>query len=480
MPVSTPHPFYTDMLHQWHRCRDVLSGADAIKSMTTDYLPQPTGMDWDEYEAYLLRASWFGGAARTHQGLVGLVFRRPPTITMPEPSRIPLEAVTQDVTGTGVDIFSFCRQAFGELLTTGRYAILVDLPVEGQTTRPQWIGYKAEQIINWGWSKAPDGTQRLDFIVLEETKMVAEPDDPYMFQQQVRWRECRLDEQGLYEVVVWREAQNEGFEIEEGPFQPTRIGQRLDFIPCVIFSTESLALALVKPPLLDICDLNLSHYRTSADYEHDLHLTSMTTPVILGHDLGGEALFLGGLRAWCLPTQGADVKMLEPSGQGLQAKRDKLEAAKGEMAMLGSRLLEPQKRAAEAAETLTLRQSGEQSVLQSYAQAAAAGLTRAWQWLVWWAGETDDLDSIDYGISLNLDYDVAKMTPQELDALVRAWQGGALTDASFHHLLKMGERLVPEEHDFQVWSDQRELSGTLNGAAMGAAPEEVDVEEEVS
>jgi hypothetical protein len=80
MPVNTTHPEYEENLPAWLRARDVIAGEDAIKCGGEKYLPRLEAQTDEEYAAYRDRASFFNTTARTADGYLGLLFRRPPFI----------------------------------------------------------------------------------------------------------------------------------------------------------------------------------------------------------------------------------------------------------------------------------------------------------------------------------------------------------------------------------------------------------------
>src|SRR3954462_7111983 len=82
--LATAHPTYTTTLPSWLRTRDVLAGEEAIKNAGEQYLPRIHSHSEDEYTAYRQRATFFNATARTAEGYVGLIFRRPPFLARPE------------------------------------------------------------------------------------------------------------------------------------------------------------------------------------------------------------------------------------------------------------------------------------------------------------------------------------------------------------------------------------------------------------
>ena len=182
MPIDSKHDQYNTRIKQWTMCRDVAAGTDEIKEKGTKYLPQLSGQDADEYEAYKRRADFYGAFARTVQGIAGAVFRRPPTVELPEQ----YADYTDDITLEGLPFDVFARNVFDEVLTVGRVGVYADMPTEGAADlplRPYAVMVTAENIINWRsrWS-FKHGRYILDMVVIAETVDVA-GDDQYQADQ---------------------------------------------------------------------------------------------------------------------------------------------------------------------------------------------------------------------------------------------------------------------------------------------------------
>lgn len=442
MPQDSTHPLYDKRLPQWQRCRDAIEGTDAVKIQGELYLPRPSGMTNSEYLAYKIRANWFNAAHRTLSGYVGMVQRKAPIVVAPEP----LAPQLSDVTGTGLSFAAFATLALAETFLSGHGGMLLDLQkTPANAIAPQWAFYQAEQILNWQVTRQPNGTMALTQVMLYETIDERAEDDPYKHVSTPQWRELVLVD-NVYQVQLWRKGPGLGSAfVLFANFVPTRFNIPLPFIP---FDMDLLGASL-PPPLLDIVDVNFSHYRTSADYEHDLHMTCMKTPWVIAQYEFTTPLKLGGLQAWHIPVtpNQAAIGMLEPNGASLQAKLDKLQAAEQQMAVLGARLLEPQKRSVETAEALGMRQSGEQSVLQEIAQALSQRLSRVLRWHAWWAGMAETPEDESIRVTLNTDLVPQSLSPQELDALSASYHQGILTQESVYYNLQQGEMLAPDEAD---------------------------------
>lgn len=192
---------------------------------------------------------------------------------------------------------------------------------------------------------------------------------------------------------------------------------------------------MAKPPLLDLADANLEHYRLSADYGHGLHFTGLPTAIVTGYDDDKDnPLRIGSTTAWVFPNAEADAKYLEFTGQGLGALKEAISEKKADMALLGARIIASERRAVEAAETANIHRAGETSVLASVANGASQALTVMLQTMGWWAQIAGNIKA-----ELNTDFVPATMDAKTLTALVAAWMQGAISWETLFWNLKQGE-----------------------------------------
>lgn len=442
MPASDLHRLYSARFNQWVRCRDAFEGTDAIKFKRTEYLPKLSSQKNPEYEAYLKRALWYGATGRTVHGLTGAIMRKPPSYSVPEA----IEEHLEDVTRTGTPLGPFCSNLVKEVLMVGRCGVLLDLPSEGQngSPRPHWVQYDAEQIINWR-TVTINGAKLVTMVVLKEE--TEEPVDDFHGDLVTQYRVLRLVN-GYYQVDLFRLSGKTLAQMDS--VTPVIRGKKIPYVPFVFFNSQHLEADPDKPPLLDLVDVNLSHYLTSADLEHGRHFTALPTPYVTGLSKD-TPLKIGSSTAWAIPVAEARVGMLEFTGQGLSALEKAQESKEKQMAVLGARMLEEQKLAAETSETLTIRRSGESSLLASVACTASTGLTRIVRWHAEWVGTSEaNMTKID----LNKDFFGIPMSSSDLSALVQSWQSGAMSYETFYQNLERGELTRPgitaEEERLQI------------------------------
>ena len=270
----------------------------------------------DEFAAYKARASFFNATARTVDGFVGLIFRREPTVKLPE--RVSgvagaLRVFAEDVDLLGTSLYTFSKNVVSEVLTVGRAGTLVDWE-GGSTTghkeeqRAYVVRYAAEQIRNWRVSRV-NGRNVVTLVVLEE-KAEARGDE-FTADEVEQLRALRLvsvEGEWQYVVELWRRVESK---TKRGKPQwvmvdsrtPLRLGKPLTLIPFVFHGPRHSLPDVDKLPLADIIAVNLDHYRLNADYKHGLHFTALPTAWVSGFDKSAS-LRIGSSTAWVTETAG--------------------------------------------------------------------------------------------------------------------------------------------------------------------------------
>lgn len=439
MPVNTPTREYVANIDLWQRCRDAYEGSDAVKAQGQKYLPPLDSHRTNAraYNEYLLRALYFNAMGRTVNGLAGSIFQKPPLWTM---SKAAEECVT-DVTLTGVPAEMFALRTTRNILITGRWGILVDMATEStdnkEPSRPYFVGYRGEDIINW-ITTSFGGDQRVTMVVLREYEEEPDPTDEFVRKPSEQYRVLRLVKD-KYTQEVWKKMPNSEIFVRGKVFTPERRGEPLDFIPFVFMSGISIEPTIEKPPLIDLVDVNLSHYRTMADLEHGRHYTALPTPWVSGAikgDTGTGDLSIGSGVAWML-DQGGQAGMLEFSGAGLGSLVTADQEKRKMMATLGARLLEDIG-GAETATAISMRHSGDHATLRTIAAVLEQGLSKALKWMDWWMGTEATPDEVESEIKLNKDFFAAKADPTTISTALMALQAEQISYQTFYNILSEG------------------------------------------
>jgi hypothetical protein len=452
--VSTPHKSFNAFAPKWKRCRDASDGQDAIHAAGTVYLPKLGAEDDADYTARKLRAGFYNATWRTLGGLLGMMFRKAPTKSLPAG----LDAYEPDIDMAGTSLETMARRIALEVLTIGRVGIMVDHPsVHGATPitvkaaeelglRPLITTYRAESIVNWRYRRVHNRWV-LALVVLKE--MVSEPVDEFADEEIEQYRVLDLDEANQYRQRVFRRAKGKtGDWIVTQEFWPLMRGQKLAYVPFAILGTDGIDSELDEPPLIDLVDRNLAHYRTTADYEHGCHFTGLPTAWVAGAGPEDTLDTIGSARAWVFSHPDTKVGYLEFTGQGLSALEKNLDRKEQQMAVLGARMLFAEKRAVEAAETAAIHRTGENSVLAALATAVSEGLEWALGVFRDWAGASGEVV-----YQLNRDYNPAALDAALITAYLKAVQAGEMSSQTFYEQLQRADVADAE----RTYEEEREL-----------------------
>lgn len=444
MPVTTQHRQYSAVVAKWKRCRDAYSGSDAIKDAGEAYLPKLGAQTDPEYKAYKTRALWYGATKRTVQGLSGAVMRKEAAVTVKNEE---LKQDLENVTLTGVGLPAFAKTVIEETLQVGRCGVLCDMSddatIHATERRPYWSFYAAEAIKNWH-TEIRGGVPVLVKVVLYEESEQQKGQDEFDYECKPQYRVLKLNAEGNYEVQVYRkasgsEASKDGEWIGEEATIPQRRGAPLKYIPFVFINPTSVTPDIEDPPLIDLVDVNLSHYLTSADLEHGRHFCGLPTVWATGIPTD-TTMKVGSSVVLTASDPMAKFGILEFTGKGLGALETGLENKERQMAVLGARLLEQQKPAVESNDTIVTRTAGERSILQSLCQTISQALTQVLKWHAEWKGDTVEEDM---AIALNQDFVNAEMPTDLLLALLQAVQSGNISWETFYFNLEKGEITRP-------------------------------------
>ena len=382
-----------------------------------------------------------------------MLFRKPEVVEVPDA----IKAMLDDVTLGGEPLHVFAQEVAEECLTVGRVGIMVDYPTVDDTKmltvaqaqalglRPTLQRYCAENIINWKMKRIGT-TSVLSMVVLVEHSFVET--DEFSGENKVQYRVLDLVEvidgdlsQMRYRIRVFR-INDRGVQEQIGEdLFPKRGGKFITSIPFFFLGTDSIAPEVDDPPLLDLVDVNLAHFRVSADYEHGCHFTGLPTPVISGYmpTVDGDKLYVGSSAAWTFPQPDARAYYLEFTGQGMSVLENNLQRKEQQMATLGARLLQQDQRINETATTAAIHHGGETSILSSIAQVLSQGLTKALTVFAEWASSSGDIK-----YQINRDFFPVPMDAATLTALVSSWQAGAISHQTLFENLKEGEVIASD------------------------------------
>lgn len=469
-PVEYIRPELAERLPVFSRIRDCVQGQEAVKRKGALYLPEPDTWAVEfpgayasaRYSAYLLRAVFYGVTGRTLAGLTGQVSLKPATIKVPSL----LDPIVKDATGTGIPLENLGLTAVSEVLQTGRAGLLADYPTrDGQpTTRAEQASgdvratltlYRAEDVINWRVTQR-NAKAVLSLVVLREKYDAS--DDGFKIERKDQYRVLRLD--GTYSVEIWR---NEGTWTIVSSTRPTDgAGNPLREIPFTFIGSENNDPSIDPAPLEDMAELNIAHYRNSADYEESVFVVGQPTPVVSGIDEAWwtnvlkEQIRFGSRSGIPLPVDATfALVQAEPNNLAFEAMKHKEEQMKG----LGAKLVEITKVQRTATESVQDEVS-ETSVLSRTVNNVSSGFLWCLEWAAIFSGITTinrdekDADKKLVNFELNTDFDFSNMSAEEINAAISAWQQGAISFTEMRTSIRKSG--LASQNDDQALKDIRD------------------------
>lgn len=435
--VTTKHPGYAAYIARWNRVADVIAGQDAVKARRELYLPNPSGIDLseaarDRYNSYLQRALFVPFVSRTLSALCGVAYARFPDISLPAQ----IDSLAANVDGSGSNIINQSQRVLRDVLSIGRAGLLVDFPRVGSPlsiaeasrigAAPRILRYNAQQIINWD-AATIDGAQKLTFVVIEEHDTVR---DGFEVVESI-WHRVLMLENGVYVQQQIRGKQIDSFT----PLDAS--GKTLSEIPFVFVGSEANDETPDVPPMLAMADVNIAHYRNSADYEESIFTVGQPMYAASGvtqqwaDEMARSGISIGSRVLFALPS-GASVQILQPQ-PNVMAK-EAMTAKEAQLVALGSRLIDS------GTSTLTATQVNADaratySVLSTVADNVSDAYTRALGHAAQFGGGNPG----EAEFAISTDFVTNGFDPQSLTALIAAFQGGIIPQSElFSNLRRLG------------------------------------------
>ncbi|WP_353614082.1 DUF4055 domain-containing protein [Mangrovibacter phragmitis] len=442
----------------WKKIRDFCKGADAVKRAGNAYLPflDPTDKSLrnrKRNEDYLKRAVFYAITGNTKIGLLGLAFRKDPTLSSPEK----LAYLLKNTDGAGTSIYQQSQLVTENVLEVAREGLYVDYSDDsGQAII---LRYQAENIINWR-TRRINGRDQLVLVVLREC---VEKDDGYAFEDEIQYRELALVEERFI-CRVWRRSgeSTSGAYVVDSEYQPKPKGKDFwDEIPFTFVGAQNNDPTIDDSPLSALVEINHGHYRNSADYEDSVWFCGQVQPYMTGLDtnwrdhLEKNGVKIGSRSPLLLPKDGsfgyaqAQPNML--AKEAMDSKRDY-------MVQLGARLIEQNS----AAKTAT-QSSGEQTASTSVLGICVANVSEAYSLALGWCAKYLGLVSEDCSYTVNQEF-IAKVAESGMvTAIVSAWQSGALRDTDMVRAMQKLDLIDPADNPADVSDALRNQAPSLMG-----------------
>ena len=446
------------MMTDWSVMSAVTNGTEYLRDQSEKYLPQEPREDDDAYETRVDRSVLSPYTSRLIETAAGAILRKPIHIKG-DPYWLDL---AQNIDGIGSNINEYARRALVSSLTYGHSAVLVDYPAamgarnlaeeRAQGRRPYFIHVDAPQI--WGWRQA----STMPGAPLTQVRIHEYTTRPLNDFGEEQIEQMRVIYPGKYDLYTL------GQDVVE--FSESG-GYSLDEIPLVPIYSNRRGMLQSLPPLLDIANLNITHYQRQADLIHALHIAAMPTLVLEGwDDTTGSATM--GVNYAIAMQPGNKAYYVQADATSFDAQMAELQSLEQQMSTLGVTKLFGQKFVAESAEAKRIDQAQGNSVLSIISQELESALNQAFAFAAKYVGiEAPE-------ISIDRDFDYYRLIGQDVSVLTQLNQAGKISDQMLLEILRRGEILPDNVHIEDELAASTENALALPEAAENTGDEDME------
>ena len=291
-----------------------------------------------------------------------------------------------------------------------------------------------------------NGVKQLTMVVLQEPRIEPLESDPFDVEHCMYHRVLFLDE-GVYTQRLY----DEHNKLVSDDIIPRKSnGSTWDVIPFEFIGSINNDETSDKAPLYDIAEVNVAHYRNSADYEESSFIVGQPTPVIAGLTQSwADDNFSGGIE---LGSRSGLLLPIDSNASLLQAAPNQMpergmELKEQQMVKIGTRIIQDST-GAETAEAAKIRFAGQNSKLGSLIVNVEAGFTKALEWLGEFMGGEGDIT-----LEINKEFYDSTIDPQMLAQAMVLQDRGVIGKTDLRYLLRRSNLLDDERTDQEIDND---------------------------
>lgn len=455
MPVDFKHKEYRAHIESWNSIDDVVNKTNLDKHLRELNPSDTSGDNKARNKAYKMFAVFYNFTGYTLNGLVGELYSKSPDIELPAG----LEYLNENSDGHGNSITQSSQATSRETTKKGRAGLFTSFPFQTDAVsradiqrgvRAIITPIDASRIINWEESTI-NGAHKLTLVVMSETMTV--DSDGFGGEDELIYRELRIGDAqteagdirtGVYIDRKWKLNKIDNkWEIFEEKIPLDGTGQPWDVLPFKFCGSQNNDSSVDNVNMDDLADINLAHYRNSADYEDSVWHSGQSQPWMSGVDdnhlkiLQNNDIYTGGRSLMPVPAgETFAYATAEPSPLVRQAMLDKIENAKG----LGARFIMP------GGVAKTAEQSGgENAVAHSVLGLIGENVGQAYEDSIKFVGRYMNVDAENVKFELNKEFVPTTATSADLKEMVAGWMSGAIPQSDYIRWMQSIDRIDPDK-----------------------------------
>lgn len=438
--VKTLHRQYQAYAAQWQKIRHALAGDLKTYLRNVGQNEPDLAYGRARQKEYEDGAICYNFTKRTLSGMVGSVMRKDPEQIIPSQ----MDYLLTNADGSGVGLWQHAQDTLMELDSIGRGGLLVDAPnVAVATMAEQNAGllnpviafYTAENIINWRLERH-GSVNKVVMVVLREEYEYLDGSDEFSPNYGEQYRVLDIFE-GKYRQRLYR-FNAKGAMMADGFIEifPQLGSVEPGTIPFTFIGASNNDSTIDDAPLLPLAELNIGHFRNSADNEESSFVVGQPTLFIApGENMNQtqwtEANPNGvkmGSRTGHNVGYNGNAFLVQADANNL-AKENMLNKEQ-QAIQIGAQLITPTQQI--TAESARLQRGADTSVMATIARNVSQAYTDALKWVA----AMMNLGYQEIEFKLNMEFFLQPMTAQDRAAWMADINAGLLPATAYYAALR--------------------------------------------
>lgn len=341
MSVELPDIKHDRMMEKWSLPLHLMGGIEKMRAAGRDLLPQEPKESDSAYENRLRRTSLFNVFKKVITSASGSALSQSLVIAnVPEK----LKYLEKNASGDGRSLMEIADDIIQHHLLYGKSHMIVDFPkVDGVDNmsyvdfkkagyRPYFNVISPKDLIGWK-ADLSTGYPTLEHVRIIDYVNAVDLDNRWAM---VSEKIVRVWFKEMVETYMYNVEDNAYVTSEEVIPNP------LGYVPMVTGYANKTGFMQSECPLIDLAELNLTHYQSSSDQRNILHIVRVPFILAMGFadgELNGMELGANRIVSTTSGKDTVDMKFIEHTGKSIEAGQKDLDRLEQQMRTLGGDII---------------------------------------------------------------------------------------------------------------------------------------------
>jgi len=435
-------PVVQSKLPYWSLLDYVSSGWQGIETNITKVIKKEDEETTKSYDYRKDKLTYFDNFNPILNGISGLVFAKPVTLSENTPQQI--INLADDIDNQGTQLNTFMGEQLNKAMKKGISFFMIDMKkaevpknnqeVKAQNLRPYFVDIEPENVT--AWKSDENG---LTMVKIKEVVQVEDPKNIYAMEDVEQYRVLY---RGTWEI--WQHINGSDVLIEDGL-------TNLDFIPFYVLNLKKETPMTAKMPFYDLAKLCIRHAQMFTDLSHSLHLANVPMLKLIGFDQEELGSFvIGANKAIVTSNEDATAEYLTLDTNAVENTNVVLEKLEKQMLSEGLNVLSDDNTSNVSATEANIDANQKQSKLNKWVNELENTFNNALEGLGAYYGVE--------GGSVNIDADILSvpLNAQEIQSYTNMVLNGGLSYETLFGMLKRRKNITTDN----TWQEEKVLIET--------------------